>query len=159
LAAVRSRSIRRRVYFIEDHPRFAGTVEPLFAAADAGRTVLVSSALTLLEVLVVPCRTGNQSLAERYEALLTRSRGLRLVDPTRDHLRAAAHLRAATGLRTPNAVQVARAVTAGCVAFVTNDRRLPPIPGLRVCNCRITEAPAVREATVRSSKRSPLAFT
>jgi hypothetical protein len=36
--------------------------------------------LTLLEVLVVPYRAGNRLLAERYEALLTRSRGIRLVD-------------------------------------------------------------------------------
>ena len=31
----------------------------------------MTSALTLLEVLVVPDRAGNPQLAERYEALLT----------------------------------------------------------------------------------------
>jgi hypothetical protein len=33
-----------------------------------------TSALTLLEVMVVPYRAGNTALAERYEHLLMRSR-------------------------------------------------------------------------------------
>lgn len=94
--------------------------------------MLVTSTLTLLEVLVVPYRAGARQLAERYEQLLTRGRGVRLVDITRDQLRAAAQLRAATGARTPDALQLVSALSAGCKAFVTNDRRLPAIPGLHV---------------------------
>jgi len=92
----------------------------------------VTSALTLLEVLVVPLRAGDRQLAERYESLLTRGRGLRLVDITRAQLEAAASLRAVTGARTPDALQLAAAISAGCKTFVTNDRRLPAVPGLRV---------------------------
>jgi predicted nucleic acid-binding protein len=69
-------------------------------------------------------------MADRYEALLTRSRGIRLIDATRDQLRAAAQLRAATGVRTPDALQLVAALGSGCTAFVTNDRRLPVVPGL-----------------------------
>jgi predicted nucleic acid-binding protein len=120
------------IYYIEADPRFAPLVEPLFREADQGRRTLVTSALTLLEVLVVPYRVGNRWLADRYEALLTRSRGLRIVDLTRDQLRAAAQLRATTGLKTPDALQVVAAMSADCRTFLTNDRRLPPIPGLQV---------------------------
>ena len=120
------------IYFIEEHPHFAPLIAPLFEDADRGRRELVTSALTLLEVLVVPYRAGNRLLAERYEALLTRSRGLRMIELTRATLRGAALLRAATGARTPDALQLATALGAGCAAFVTNDRRLPPVPGLRV---------------------------
>jgi len=45
----------------------------LFAEADAGRRRLVTSAVTLLEVLVVPYRADNRALAARHEALLTRT--------------------------------------------------------------------------------------
>jgi predicted nucleic acid-binding protein len=120
------------IYFIEEHPRFLALLDPLFEDADAGRRELVTSALTLLEVLVVPYRAGNQALANRYEALLTRSRGIRVVDLGREQLRAAAQLRAATGIKTPDALQVVAALTAGCSTFLTNDRRLPKIPGLRI---------------------------
>ena len=49
------------IYFIEEHPRFLPLVEPLFREVSAGRKELVTSALTLLEVLVVPYRSGDQS--------------------------------------------------------------------------------------------------
>lgn len=92
----------------------------------------VTSAVTLLEVLVVPYRAGNLPLANRYEALLNRSRGVRLREINRALLRAAAQLRATTGVRTPDALQLAAALAEGCTAFVTNDRRLPSLPRLRI---------------------------
>ena len=120
------------IYFIEEHPRFLLAIVPLFQEADQGQRALVTSALTLLEVLVVPYRAGNRLLADRYEALLTRSRGIRLVDPSHDQLLAAAQLRAATGVKAPDALQLVAAISGGCTTFLTNDRRLPRVPGLRV---------------------------
>ena len=120
------------IYFIEEEMPFLGPVEALFKEASAGRRQLVTSALTLLEVLGVPYRARDSSLAERYEALLTRSRGLHMLDLSPDLLRAAAQLRAVTGIKTPDALQIAAALSAGCNAFVTNDRRIPAIPGLRI---------------------------
>jgi predicted nucleic acid-binding protein len=88
---------------------------------------------TLLEVLVVPFRAGLAELAERSEAYLTRSRGLRLVELDRPLLRTAAQLRALhPSLRTPDALQLGAALSAGCSSFVTNDRDLPALAGLRV---------------------------
>ena len=42
------------IYLIEENQRFSAVIAPLFEAADAGELELVVSALTLLEVLVVP---------------------------------------------------------------------------------------------------------
>jgi predicted nucleic acid-binding protein len=120
------------IYFIEEQPRFLPHIRPLFEEADTGRRELITSALTLLEVLVVPYRVGDIRLADRYEILLTKSRGIRMVDCARDQLRAAAQLRAATGIKTPDALQLVSALGAGCRTFVTNDRRLPQIAGLRI---------------------------
>ena len=72
------------IYLIEEHPRFLPVILPLFREVDQGTRELVTSALTLLEVLVVPYRAGNHPLADRYETVLTRSRGVRLVDLSRD---------------------------------------------------------------------------
>lgn len=120
------------IYLIEEDPRFLPLVEPLFEAVAEGRREIVTSALTLLEVLVVPYRAGSADLAQRYEELLTNSRGIALMDLTRDQLRTAAQLRAATGVKTPDALQFAAALGAGCTTFVTNDRRIPAIRGIRV---------------------------
>lgn len=120
------------IYFIEGDARYAPIVESLFQLAAHGTRHLVTSALTLMELLVVPYRAGNQQLAEQYEALLTRSRGLQMVDLSPEVLRGAAQLRAVTGARTPDAIQLAAALTSGCRTFVTNDRGLPAIRGLRI---------------------------
>lgn len=120
------------IYLIEESPEWLPLVLSIFASAANGERVLVTSELTLLEVLVVPYRTGDLSLAERYEALLTRSRGLTMVNIERNQLRAAAQLRARYKIKTPDALQIASALTARCSTFLTNDRRLPQIGGLRV---------------------------
>lgn len=120
------------IYYIEESPRFLAAIAPVFAAADAGSLNLVTSVLTLVEVLVVPLRAGDKVLAARYERILTNSRGVTVVDLSRDLLRHAASLRATTGIKTPDAIQVAAALATGCAAFLTNDRRLPAVPGLRI---------------------------
>ena len=121
------------VCLIEEHPRFLAPVRALFARAEAGEIDIVTSALTVLEVLVVPLRAGDHALAARYDALLTRSRGVRVVDLTRDQLRTAARLRAQCGtLRAPDALQLAAAVGARCTSFITTDRRMPTPDAVRV---------------------------
>ena len=120
------------IYFMEEHPSLGPVVDPVFEAIACGRLEAVTSAVTLLEVLVVPYREGHVKLAERYEALLTRSRGLRLLELSRPLLRNAAQLRAVTGAKTPDALQLAAALHAGCTALVTNDRVMPRLPGLDV---------------------------
>jgi predicted nucleic acid-binding protein len=125
------------IYFIEEHPRYLTLLDSVFSAIDEGSLPAIASALTLLEVLVIPYRAGNMGLAERYEQVLTRSRGIRLMEIDRAQLRAAAQLRAVhTGLRTPDAIQVAAALSGGCSALLTNDRDLPSVKGLRILQLR-----------------------
>ncbi len=119
------------IYFIEEHPKYLSLVEPIFEAVDTGVLEAVTSTLTLLEVLVIPFRSANVALIDRYEILLTKSRGLRLVDLDRDFLRAVAQVRASTRAKTPDAMQLTAAMAAGCSAFLTNDDRIPGVPGLR----------------------------
>ena len=123
--------------FIEEHPRYLPLLDPVFALIDKGRLPAIASSLTLLEVLVVPYRAGNIPLAERYEQVLTSSRGLRLLDVDRTQLRAAAQLRALhPGLRTPDAIQISAALAGGCTVLLTNDRVFPVVPGLRILQLR-----------------------
>lgn len=124
------------IYFAEDHPRFARPLADLFSRVDAEELPAVTSAVTLLEVLAAPLRDGNEVLADEYESLLTRGRGLFMRSLDSSLLKAAARLRAATGVRTPDALQLAAGLAEGCSSFLTNDRRLPEVAGLRVLQLR-----------------------
>jgi len=125
------------IYYIEENAAFLPLIAPIFEDVAAGRREVVTSSLTLLEVLVVPYRAGNLALADRYEAYFSRGRGVRLVDLDRLQLRVAAQLRARhPSVRTPDALQLAAALTAGCPTLVTNDRDLPAVPGLEVLKLR-----------------------
>jgi len=120
------------IYLIEEHAVYLPEVEPLFEQAAAGRRELVTSSLTLLELLVVPYRSGNRRLAAQYEAILTQGRGIKMIDISLEHLRIAAQLRASTKISTPDALQFAAALDQRCRVFLTNDRRVPDVEGLRV---------------------------
>jgi predicted nucleic acid-binding protein len=119
------------IYFIEEHPDYLPHLAPVFSSVASGKLEIATSAVTLLEVLVVPYRTGDLSLANRYEALLTRSRGLNLVEIDKFQLRAAAQIRARYRIRTPDALQLAAALSRRCSALMTNDREIPELPGLK----------------------------
>jgi predicted nucleic acid-binding protein len=125
------------IYYIEENEAFLPLVAPIFEDVAAGRREVVTSSLTLLEVLVVPFRAGNLALADRYEACLSRSRGVRLLDIGRAELRMAAQLRALhPTVRTPDALQLAAGLSSGCRSFVTNDRNVPSVAGLKVLHLR-----------------------
>ena len=120
------------IYFIEEHPLFFPAVETLFQALENDLLQGVTSGITLLETLIHPLRYRNQQLAWEYEAILTQSRNLYLIELTIPLLRSAAQLRADTSMKTPDALQIAAALSMTCPVFVTNDRQLPKIEGLQI---------------------------
>jgi predicted nucleic acid-binding protein len=120
------------IYYIEEHSHYFAPVNTLFEAIDRNECRGVTSSLTLLETLVVPFRAGDTALAERYELLLSRSRGLEIVDLDRPILRAAARLRARYALKTPDSIQLAAALSRSCPTFLTHDRPLSKVEGIQI---------------------------
>ena len=83
---------------------------------------LLTSALTLGEVLVKPMEAGVQELRQRYENVITAGAVVLPFDA-----RAAprfAEIRQDRSIRAPDAIQLACASTAGVDLFITNDDRL-----------------------------------
>jgi predicted nucleic acid-binding protein len=83
---------------------------------------LLTSALTLGEILVKPIRINDPDLVQGFEAAITRTA---LVVPFDvDAAMIFARLRAARNISAPDAIQLACAAAAGTDLFVTNDERL-----------------------------------
>ena len=92
----------------------------------------MTSTVTLVEVLVHPLRQGNTILAQEYRELLLNQESLTVVELTPDIAETAAQLRASYNLRSPDSIQMATAILEGASFFLTNDARLPSLPGLTV---------------------------
>ena len=112
------------IYLIERHPLWYDRARSLLAEHLGGTGELITSMLTLGELLSQPYRTGRREQAEQYVELLTKTERLQLV--TFDRLAAEhyANIRATTSLRQPDAIQLACAASAGATTFITNDQRL-----------------------------------
>ena len=112
-------------------PYFSAGI-PLWDALTAGQLPVVTSDLTLLEVLVKPLRDGNAALVTHYERTLLLTTGLTCLAVSRSVLNAAAHIRADHKLKTPDAIHAATALEAQATLFVTNDLGFRQVSGLNV---------------------------
>ncbi len=114
------------IYFVEDFPEYRARIADLFRAIVDTDAVLVSSELTLAEVLVQPLRNRQDDIVQEYETFLTGG-DIELIPVSRAVLRRAAVLRAELRMKMPDAIHVASAAANGCSLFVSNDDgiRLP----------------------------------
>lgn len=120
------------IYYIETNPSYIHLLDPFFDALDLGELDVVTSMVTLLEVLVQPIRRGDVALADRYRDVLLNTPNLTSLPVTEDVAEEAARLRAAHNLRTPDSIQMATALLSGASHFLTNDAKLAFIPGMQV---------------------------
>jgi predicted nucleic acid-binding protein len=119
------------IYFIEENPAYIETVKLFFEAMDRGDFLVVTSTVTLLEVLVHPLRSNNRELATEYRDILLNSK-LMTLEVSNDIAEQAAQLRAGHNIRTPDAIQISTALNAGPTHFFTNDIRLPELPSMQI---------------------------
>jgi predicted nucleic acid-binding protein len=129
------------IYLIESHPRYLDVVQPFFEAVDQGQFQIVTSAITLLEVLVHPFRQVAVELAGQYREIILNSNGISCIDVSSEVAVAAALIRAQHNLRTPDAIQLATSIHEGAAYFFTNDASLPSIQSLSLLLLDELEAP------------------
>jgi len=120
------------IYFIEKHERYLSVVRPVFTGIDAEKIEAITSTITLLEVLVHPFRTDNETLAERYREILLYSEGLTTFEISHGVSEMASKLRAGYSIKTPDAIQIAVGVFHGADTFLTNDPALRKVRDIKV---------------------------
>lgn len=84
---------------------------------------IVTSTLTLGEVLVHPIELGNFELSAAYEELL-QPPAVTVIDLDRSAARMFAAIRKDKSIKPADAIQLACAASAQCDLFITNDERL-----------------------------------
>jgi predicted nucleic acid-binding protein len=120
------------IYAVEKIEPYFSASAPLWSALHGGTQEVMTSELTLLEVLVKPLRAGDAALVTLYRNVLLGTAGLTCLPVSLAALESAAGLRAQYNLKTPDAIHAATALQAGCAMFVTNDAGFARVPGLNV---------------------------
>lgn len=120
------------VYLFERDDSFYELLSRLRSGMRKRGDRLVTSALTVGELLVLPEAAGDRALKERYERFLMNP----VVTVIPFTVQAAYHfaaIRAGRKLTVPDAIHLACAASAGVDLFVTNDTRLASmsVPGIR----------------------------
>lgn len=110
------------IYLFEEYGEFSRQVRRLRTNMLARGDQLLTSTLTLGEILVRPTEEGNTELCKSYEAAITTTSLVIPFDLAAARLYAT--LRRDRTLRAPDAVQLACAGSVGTDLFVTNDARL-----------------------------------
>ncbi len=120
------------IYRVEAIEPYLTSMAPLWYALDAGTQAVVTSELSVLEVLVRPLQQGDAPLHALFTGVLYGTPGFTCLPITRPVLEHAAHLRATTRIKTPDAIHAATALLARCTLFITNDPAFRRVLGLPV---------------------------
>ncbi len=128
------------ILYIEQRAEYIDLLRPFFADLAQGHFRVVTSTVTLLEVLVHPLRRGDEALAHQYNNILLSSPHISTLPITYATAQDAAELRARHNLKTPDAIQLAAAISGGATTFLTNDRDFPQLSGITILRLKdITE--------------------
>lgn len=118
------------IYLFEDYGRLSKLTVALRTSMLKRGDQLLTSALTLGELLVKPMEQKDFALSGQYELAVTTTAIVLPFD--NQAAKVYASLRSDRALRAPDAIQLACASAAGVDLFVTNDERLQKkqVPGI-----------------------------
>jgi predicted nucleic acid-binding protein len=111
------------IYLLEDYGLHSEGVVELLAKMESRGDELLTSAITLGEILVQPSSSGDVRRCQEYEAAITENAEILPFDvaASRKYARIRSQPRKIT---PPDAIQLACAAAAGVDLFLTNDSRL-----------------------------------
>jgi len=109
------------IYLIEENKLHLNKVHNLLQFLEENEYEIITSTLTLGEILTKPYKDNRLDLVETYKDFFS---DMELVELNSEIASLFAQIRADYGIKTPDAVQLASAIYAKADLFVTNDDRL-----------------------------------
>jgi predicted nucleic acid-binding protein len=111
------------IYLIEGTGPRAARAQYLLRAFSNRKDEILTSVMSLGEILVMPYRKGDFALAQQYRRIF-HGKGITLLPFLESSAEAFARIRIDNKIKPPDAIHLATAGTAGCDLFLTNDERL-----------------------------------
>jgi len=120
------------IYFIEDVTPYADLLNPVFDRLESHALGVVTSTITLAEILTKPLIDKNFSLVDEIKFTIKAFSTLSMVAIDEKLAEAAALIRARHAIRLPDALQIAAAIQGEATLFITNDKRLKKVDAVEV---------------------------
>jgi len=120
------------IYSVEKIDPYRTILDTLWQAISDGQVKVITSELTLLEVLIKPLKEKDMFTAAIYRIILRHSPDVHMIPVTQTILENAANLRASLNLKTPDAIHAATAMLHESALLVTNDSGFRRIPDLKL---------------------------
>jgi predicted nucleic acid-binding protein len=119
------------LYLFEDKGQRGKRATEKFNEISLRGDEVLTSTLTLGEILVRPFEADDLALADRYRKAF-RGPTVTMISFDEAAGEKYTHIRKDRGIRAPDAIQLATAAAAGCELFITNDDRLTRVrvPGI-----------------------------
>ena len=109
------------IFEVEESRKYIEIVHPVFQWLEKPESYGITSAVSMLELLVHPYRRSDLDTVNRFYALLSTYPNLHWVELTLPVADAAARLRAEFNLKTPDAIQAASAMSLQATGFISSD--------------------------------------
>lgn len=120
------------IYVFEEHPTFGSVCKKIFNKVSDRKLDVVTSVITVSEVLVQPIKQKKKEIVFLYEQAFAVMEGLQVIDVDIDIARIGAALRAKYGCTLPDAFQIAAALKGRADIFLTNDKKLRKVKDVPV---------------------------
>jgi predicted nucleic acid-binding protein len=112
------------IYFIEEHPVYINEVSDIFDRTADGTVQVITSVITLIEVLAKPYKLGQNDIVDIYKDFFSNSKGFSVMGIDSGIAESTAKIRAEFGFKVPDALQLALFEHNDCDYFITNDKQL-----------------------------------
>ncbi len=124
------------IYFIEDSVPYGKIAGTIISNAIQYNCSIITSVITLVEVLTQPIQMKRFDIAEKYRDVLTNSKNIIMYPVDSLIAQKAAELRAKYQIKTPDALQIATCIENNATLFITNDMQIKQIKEIEVAVLR-----------------------
>ncbi|OGI09925.1 MAG: hypothetical protein A3I68_00105 [Candidatus Melainabacteria bacterium RIFCSPLOWO2_02_FULL_35_15] len=123
------------IYYIEKNKTYFDLLKTIFERSRQSNSSLkiITSNITLIEVLTKPFFEKREDLANKYKDILLASEEISILELNNDIAELTAKLKSKYSfLKTPDAIQIATSIYTNADLFLSNDKKLQGISEIKV---------------------------
>lgn len=126
------------IYYLENHPKFGKVCQNFLKRCLNDRTTIITSALTLTEIFVLPIKESNIPLIQTYHQLFSLP-NIQIIDINQAIAFEASKIRATYNFSTPDCLHLSTAIIKKCQLFVSDDDDLKKIKDIKVISTTLLQ--------------------